>query len=402
MKKRTIRLVASITLAALALSIVGLGITLARAATLEVSDAVFVNDEVKDDLYLVGGNVIVDENINGDVIVAGGQIEISGNVTGDVLVFGGQVSINGDVNDDVRVLGGSATINGSVGDDIVALSGSTNISSKTDVYGDIYIVAANTIYNGSTRGDITILSASVVFGGEVQGDANITTEENLILGKSARIHGDLNYRASQELDSVDGVVLGNINFQEIAALNFDKAKAEVEEVREEASGVISATVVFLKIWSYLSMLFIGLVILLASKYAFRESFECVKKDYWKSLLYGFLFIIVLPVTAVLLIITIIGFKLAILLLMAMALYWSVAKIFAGYYIGAFIFQKKTKTGVLKKDIIRLASGLAILVVLTSLPYFGFMFSMIFTFTGIGAVLLYKAKVFKSLRTKKLI
>jgi hypothetical protein len=57
--------------------------------------------------------------VTGEVIVAGGRVSINGHVTGHVRVAGGQVAVNGDVTKDVAVAGGQVTVAGKVGQDLI-------------------------------------------------------------------------------------------------------------------------------------------------------------------------------------------------------------------------------------------------------------------------------------------
>jgi hypothetical protein len=86
------------------------------------------NGTINGDLVVAGGNIDVNGLVTGDVLATGGRISINGPVTGDVRAAGGQVSIVGDVAEDVLVTGGQVTIGGSVGEDLIVSSGQLNLS----------------------------------------------------------------------------------------------------------------------------------------------------------------------------------------------------------------------------------------------------------------------------------
>jgi ketose-bisphosphate aldolase len=72
------------------------------------------DEQVADDIYMVGGSVTSAGTVAGDVVAGGGNVVISGPVSGDVLTGGGNVTILSNVADDVRVGGGNIVIEGRV------------------------------------------------------------------------------------------------------------------------------------------------------------------------------------------------------------------------------------------------------------------------------------------------
>jgi hypothetical protein len=90
--------------------------------------SVVVNGTVNGDIVASGGTIDVNGPVTGDVLAAGGRITVNGPVTGDVRAAGGQISVGGNVTEDVMTAGGQVTIGGSVGQDLIASSGQLTVS----------------------------------------------------------------------------------------------------------------------------------------------------------------------------------------------------------------------------------------------------------------------------------
>ncbi len=221
------------------------------------------------------------------------------------------------------------------------------------------------------------------------------SESSLKIADRAKIGGNLEYRSSKPIDVADGVVGGEIVFKEITALNF------ATQETEPTTSTVTVGTVFMKIWSFLTLLIIGVVLLLAIPYSFRNTTEIVTKSYWKSLALGLVFLIVAPVAAVMLMLTVVGFKLALVLFVAVALGWLVAKLYAGYVLGSFILKPRTKTTCFWPEFWRLFIGFVILFVVGLIPMIGLLVNWIVAFAALGGLLIYGFNVFTELRKKKL-
>jgi hypothetical protein len=97
--------------------------------------------------------------VKGDVLVTGGRVSINGAVTGDVRTAGGQVTINGDVTEDVLAAAGQVTINGRVGQDLIVGTGQL-------------------ILNGTVAGSAVGGVGAYTKTGTISGTDSITVTEN--------------------------------------------------------------------------------------------------------------------------------------------------------------------------------------------------------------------------------
>jgi len=358
-----------------------------KGELLTVEDAL-----IEDDVYLLGGTTTITSQVKGDLVILGGQIEIDGNVEGDLFVLGGNIVLNGSVSDDVRIGGGYITINGSVGDDLIIAGGEISCSANSIISGDVYGAAGS----ANLRGDLSnlyIAAGTLFIGGSISGNVDFIASDYFKIDSSAKIGGNLSYAYKEEAEIPEGVVAGTTTVKESQFLNTDEIKQEVE-------GFGKSMHVGMKFFSYLALLFLGLIALIAFPYSFRKYSEISKKEYGNAIFHGLLLIVGIPVISMLLILTIIGYKVIFILWLALLIMWPFAKIFVSYFIGSLIF-KPGKDVAFWRDFGRMALGMLILFIACSLPVIGILVSIVSVIFGLGGLVLYKKESIKILRGKKM-
>jgi cytoskeletal protein CcmA (bactofilin family) len=109
-----------------------------------------VNGTLDGDLVASGGSISIDGTVTGDVTVAGGQLTVAGEVEGDIRFAGGQLQVDGPTGGDVAVVGGSVQVDGDVGTDVLFAAGQVDIGG--DVAGQIYGAAGDYQRTGTVVG----------------------------------------------------------------------------------------------------------------------------------------------------------------------------------------------------------------------------------------------------------
>jgi hypothetical protein len=173
-----IALVVATLLAALAVTVaVAQGELLGGKLRTGQTVTVGVDESVDGDLYVIGGAVTVDGSVDGDLTAFGGMVTLNGSVTGDVLASGGTVSISGDVAGDLRVAGGQVTLNGSVGEDVIAAGGQATLQGGATVEGDLVVSGGQVTMGGAVAGNIEANAGTYNRTGTVGGTENVVRGE---------------------------------------------------------------------------------------------------------------------------------------------------------------------------------------------------------------------------------
>ena len=111
-------------------------------------------ETVQGDLIASGGRIRVEGRVDGDLVATGGEVVVDGTVTGDVLSAAGSTTIAGDVGGDVRAATGQARIEGQVGEDVVLAAGQATVASGAQIGGDLIFGAGQLRLEGAVTGSV--------------------------------------------------------------------------------------------------------------------------------------------------------------------------------------------------------------------------------------------------------
>lgn len=160
------------------LMVLTIGIVLAQGGllggkVLTGSEVTIPSGETIDhDVYLFGGTLTSNGTINGDIVAAGGNVDINGPVTGDVLVTGGRVSVNGSVTGDVRVAGGQVSVGGAITEDLLVAGGQVSVDGQ--IGQDLIVATGQLNLSGTVAGSAIGSVGAYSKSGTVSGTDSIT------------------------------------------------------------------------------------------------------------------------------------------------------------------------------------------------------------------------------------
>ncbi len=342
---------------------------------------VIAKDQViNDDLYFAGNSITVDGIINGDLIAAGADIRIRGTINGGLIAAAGNIIVNGNVTNDIRVAGGTVEIGGSVGDNVLVFSGNLISGKETSIGRDLTIGAGSAVIDGTVKGNITGGAGNVELAGTTIGNVNLTVDNNLKLSPGAKIDGNLDYTSPKHAE-ISGIVNGKTTYIEKPA----KEKGTESRITGEILG-------------YLWLLLIGILCFTLAPQVSQKISENVPVNPFKNLLWGILFLIVTPILAIILLITIIGIPLSLILMAGYIVEIYVSRIFVGYWIGQYILKKLNRET--KHRVLVLALGLLAVFIGINLPILGTFVHFVIIILGLGAIVLTEYEIYRGLKDQK--
>lgn len=332
-------------------------------------------------VYAAGGQVHPSARIGGDYIVAAGRIVLDQPVDGDATLAGGSVEVRAPVGDDLRVTGGEVRIAAPVTGELLAAGGTVTLASTGSVGKSARIHAGTVHLDGRIDGGLRGSAENVIINGEIKGDVDVATA-HLELGPNARIGGALKYTSDSELTRAAGAeVAGAITrAQGGPELPVRKSFHWEGRTRHPWIGML---------FSFVGLLSAGLLFLLIAPAFGARAADRVRSSSLPALGLGFVAVVVTPVAAVMLFITILGIPLGIAVL---ALY--PLALLIGIVVGT-LFVARLIPGALKRPP---ASGwapavgyfaLALLAVLivARLPFVGGLLLGLLMFAGLGAAIM---------------
>lgn len=355
-------------------------------------------DEFIDGDYFAAGEMVqIDGTINGDLYAAGNQVIINGQVNGDILAAGGQVTISGNVTQDVRVAGGHIQVDGTIQRNMTAAGGFINILEQAQLLGNLVLAAGNVNINAPVAGDITAGVGSLVISDTVSGSVNATVG-TLNLIDQAQIYGDLKYTSENEYSQSPGAsVSGSVTRldpKHITPVDQTQIEQTAQKIQDSASTITS----FFRLVSLFTQIVIGLLLVnLVPNYSLR-AVDFIEKEWFKTFLVGLVTLIVAPVIAGLLLITVIGVPLGIITFICYFLMLYFAQIFFAYWLGSRLLSGLNRKG--NKTITYLI-GICTFYVLASITFVGVIVNILAILFGTGALVLAKQKTYKSGRKLKI-
>lgn len=364
------------------------------AATFDSSDSIISDAVIEDDLYLAGNEIVVNDDVNGDLFVMGSNVTINGDVAGDVMATAATLNINGKVGDDIRAGGGNISINNNVEGDVLLTAANVSIAREAKIGGDALVAAGLLNFSGTIGKDLDAFLANLNFNGMISGNADIVVDRQFFVGEQALIKGNLSYYALQKTNFDDKVIRGELEFNGIGGVVgfWQEFKAQFQTQRLIFTGL-----------SFLAILLITLVVIgISPKHALNTAAE-IKDNFWKSFLVGLLGAVILLVGALVLMITVIGIPLALIIFALTLVGLYVAKIFVALWFSQLLFKKSKKAAIYRRTLGMTTLGLFTFYLVGMIPfYIGLVATLIFMFTGFGAILLSCKTYFKFLKKGKMV
>lgn len=282
----------------------------AFAFRFEYGNNIIINQPVYENLYVAGGTITINAPIHGDLIIAGGTIIINDTVTNDILLAGGRIVFNGFVGGDLRCAGGNIRISKNVTGEVVVTGGRViidngitvggllasggNITVDGNVNGEIKGAFGVLILNGNITKDVDCRGGRITVNGNI-GGKSVLAARHIVIGNNAVFNSDVRYWNKQ----------GSVDFKQ--SLKNGKA------IYDPSIRIRTGEWYYLGAASILSLLwFLGMALLmiLIVQYLFsttmKKAADTVFNNTLKSLGFGFLFLIAVPIAAVVAFVTIIG------------------------------------------------------------------------------------------------
>lgn len=358
----------------------------------KTGENVTVSDKINDDAYLAGETIRLEAPILGDLVVAGGNITVRDTVYQDLLIAGGEIIIKGYVADDIRAAGGTLTIDSEIGDDVIIAGGEVLITEDAVIHGNLINFSGDIEMNGKVDGmiksysgdlamngtvgkDASLFGGDLFINGEIKGTSKIGAEE-ITIGEKAIFRGDVTYW------SEDGNVDFKNSLKEVTATFDENLIGERKEFSWKGFGIAA-----LGFWVF--YLFSAFLVLLLLNWAFSDFFSAttdyLDENFLKSLGYGTIYIIGLPLLIILMFITLIGIPIG--------LFFGTFYIFSilfGHLLVALLFahylNRKSDKGWNFWTIVLLSLGIALVIrLLTFIPFLGTLISFVILAVAYGLV-----------------
>lgn len=358
-------------------------------------NTVLSKDQTVNGTYFgTGREVRVEGTVNGDAYVAGGTVTINGRINGDLLVAGGTVTVNGTVTQDIRAGGGTVTIAGDVGRNVSVGGGTVTVSKDATISGTLVAGAGTLAVAGPVKDDIYAGGGTISIDNSVGGNAFIDAG-NLTIGSSAKVAGNVSYTSTNEALVEKGASVSGQLEQHAPT----RAAAQPEQTQQQVRKSFISAFVWGKIISLAALYLFGLLFIHFLPRFTEGVVTIVQRDVWKSIGVGILVLLVTPLVAIFLMVTLVGIPFAFLLLFGYIALLYLGKLFVALFLGqwaAGAFKRKVSMAW------ALFIGLILHLMITLVPVLGWIAGVFMMLWGVGAILLGKNQAYRTLRKKDLL
>ena len=312
----------------------------------------------KNYFYAGSEDLSIDKPVYGDAFIfTSGAVNINTTIVGNVFVCASTVTVNetGDIQASLFNASNSLTINGSVGLNVY------NCSNKLDVSGLIV-------------SDLFSVSREANISGEIYGNSNITSQ-NISISDTASIEGDLNYVSNNQITVPENVVGGKTNYS--ATNNENDDAFDVKDF----------------IVSIISFIILVLVIFVISKWfncKFTNDYLDFTKNLPKTLLYGFLGLILTPILCAILLICGVTMNLAFILMAIYFVFMLIASSIVVIILSKLAVEKLQPKFEKMNNTLLTVLSIAILSIIYKIfqliPVLGTLITFVFVVIGIGILI----------------
>ena len=332
------------------------------------------------DYFAFGDSVEISGEVNGDVYILANQIVIDGKVNGDVIAAGGSLDISGIVAHNVRSLAGQVLISGNIGNNVTAVAGNVQLLGSATIGNNVVITAGNVDLSSKIGSDATIVASNLRISSYVNHNIQAYVGQLRITSK-AHVTGSIDYRSSS-LAWIDqgAVIQGQVTHHPSLVHQLVKGTW--------IQGLLVGGKIVALLMNFIYSLVIGIILIKMFPKNLENTLHVLKAHPWKAFSWGVMLLILLPLTSLVLLMTILGVPFALTLIAANIIGFYTAKIYSVFWISNWIFGK-FKFRVNRVPVLTL--GLVLYFFLTAIPFVGIIISFAAMLFGFGAGVVAQAR-----------
>ena len=300
------------------------------------------NNNSDKDLFLFGGDIVVNGNVEESCYILGGNATVNSRINEDLYVSCGDFTLNGTVKEDLYTFGGNILIDGNVYGDINAYGGIIVIDSSAVCYGNLNVKGGKVYINGIVSGKVKIKAEYVEINGILNNDAEINTKK-LVVGDFATITGNLEH-INKDIDMNSITIREKSNFKKFHTRNNWEFNLSFQ--------FFLISLIFGIVWFYLF------------PKSFNKTGDTLKNHSGSIAAWGLLYLLPIPIIAVIAMIFIITIPFTIIYFAIYGLFIFMGQFVIANFIGNLISKKIPS---FDKWLLPFISGLLIIHILIQIP-----------------------------------
>jgi hypothetical protein len=317
------------------------------------------------------------QTVNDDVFAAGNDITVAGHITGDLYAFGQTVTLTSGSRVDGDIIGAAqtVTIDGTVGDSVRAAAQLVQIQPDAHIGGGLVTAAQNTTMGGVVARGLATASQQLQISGQVGKEVRAGVATLTIL-PSAKIAGDLIYSSSAQSSIPQGTVGGEVHYI-----------APTQQTTQAPANGSGLGHLFGFLWFVGNVIAGLLLVSLVPRLRDASRVEILGRPL-ATFGVGLVTLVVLPIVAILLLITVIGIPLSLIGIGGYIAFLYLGWLLTGYALGYLILRVVTEHGnwpLPGVAALPFLIGFIVLTLLRLIPYVGLLTALIGGCFGLGSL-----------------
>lgn len=284
------------------------------------------NRHLPDETFILGGDLKLMGQADDDLFaITKGKVDLKGSAGNDLWAIAGEVLIDGKVADHARIAAfRGVTVNGNIGGSLAAYGSTIHVATNAVVGGASYLVGENLLLEGTFTGAANFQGVSVTLAGHFMTNITIIAAQNIVLVPGAVIDGNLAYRAPSELVPPEDVTIRGRLYRLPPAVEKPTTIADWAFKLAMLAGAI----------------IVGLLLVTMFPAHVTRTMQHIHQSQWKCLLAGLASFCLLPMLALVVAITIVGFPLALITGMFYIAILYLGKFYAALMIGRLLLLRR--------------------------------------------------------------
>jgi cytoskeletal protein CcmA (bactofilin family) len=320
---------------------------------------------INDDLYIAAKSIIIDGTINGDIFCVAQNVIISGTVNGGVTVAGGTVTITGTITNGARIAAQTINISGKIGRDLFVAGSDFSLTPTANVKRDLLFGSQSANIAGNVDGNIKGGSNTATFSGKIGGNVEMWVTQ-LTLANTAAIQGKVTYTSNKQAIVQSG-----------AQINGTVTRLPQPSRSPGIGG---------NILGFFMIAVTGIIaVLLLGSARLAQMADSIRNKPWLSLGWGALVLVVTPIAAIIIMITVIGIPLGFIALALYLIALYLSQIPAGLFIGRLILRGYSRKQAKIRTIVALVLGLFLLLIAGIIPVLNVLAGLLVVLFGLGSL-----------------
>ncbi|MCE5222872.1 hypothetical protein LLG10_01610 [bacterium] len=305
--------------------------------------------EIKKDLFAFGMNIDLNTYVEQGSFLAGKTVNISGFYGGNLFVVGSEITINAEVMGDVFLF-----------------CNKWSLKPEAKIHGDVHVGSGTGYHDGFITGSLLGSGNEFYLNGTVEQTTKLRVAKSLTIGEKANLNL-LDYEAPQKATVLEGAVIQKTDYQ-----------------TPDANVPITQKSFHFPLVSYVASLIFALLFVFWLRKPMRHILNTIQQQFFVSLGIGFAVLIGIPIVALLIFLSVIGYKIALALLFCYALGILCMSPVAGIWLGEWILRL-FKRPVASPSWLGAVIGITVMPFIAWIPLFGWFllfFLNIFSFGGL--------------------